>query len=329
LEEVPEPRPSDNEVLIEVEACSVGLTVLNAIRGDLGSDPGNLPRIPGHELVGRIVDVGPSTDPGRVGERVMAYFYLFCGRCPRCVAGAEPLCESLAGYIGVNRDGGYGELCALPERNAVPLDEELDPALATAIPDAVATPVHVARGAEIDAGERVAVIAAAGGVGVHMVQVARVFGAEVAGLEATDEKLQYLEQELGVIAVDSSSFSTVELPSEWDGRADVIVDLLGSPASLEWSACHLATRGRLVLLTTFRDADVRVSPRELVFAEARVLGSRYASRDDLELAADLVASSRVQPVVTRRVPLEDVEDVHQELREGRLLGRGAIVWSAP
>jgi D-arabinose 1-dehydrogenase-like Zn-dependent alcohol dehydrogenase len=327
LEEVPDPRPGDGEVLIEVEACSVGLTVLNSIRGDLGNDHANLPRIPGHELVGRIVDVGLGVEPLRVGERVMAYFYLFCGRCRRCVGGTEPLCEYLAGYVGVDRDGGYGQLCALPDRNAVPLRQELDAALATAIPDAVATPVHVARLAGIEPGERVAVIAAAGGVGVHMVQVARVFGAEVVGLEATDAKLHHLERELGVIAIDSSSFSTTELPSGWGEKADVIVDLLGVRASLEWSARHLAARGRLVLLTTFRDVDFQVSPREFVFGERRVLGSRYASRVEVELAADLVASDRVRAIVTRRVPIEEVEDVHQELREGRLVGRGAVMWS--
>jgi propanol-preferring alcohol dehydrogenase len=327
FEEVPDPHPGDGEVLIEIEACSIGLTVLNAIRGDLGSDPGNLPRIPGHEFVGRIVDVGESVDPGRVGERVMAYFYLFCGRCARCVAGTEPLCENLAGYVGVNRDGGYGRLCTLPDRNAVLLRGAIDAALATAIPDAVATPVHVARHAAIERGERVAVIAAAGGVGVHMVQVARVFGAEVVGLEATEEKLRFLEEELGVVAVDSSSFSAAELPADWTGKADAIVDLLGTATSLDWSARHLATRGRLILLTTFHDVDFRLNPREFVFAEASVLGSRYASRDDLELAADLVASNQVRAVVSRRVALEGVEDVHQELREGRLLGRGAVVWS--
>jgi propanol-preferring alcohol dehydrogenase len=327
LEDVPEPRPGDGEVLIEVEACAVGLTVLNSIRGDLGRDRANLPRIPGHELVGRIVNVGVGVEPVRVGQRVMAHFYLFCGRCRRCLAGTEPLCARLDGYVGVDRDGGYGRLCALPDRNAVSLHEDLDAALASAIPDAVATPVHVARRASIEPGERVAVIAAAGGVGVHMVQVARVFGAEVAGLEAGDGKLHYLERELGVIAVDSSAFSTAELPAEWGGEADVIVDLLGAPASLEWSAQHLAPRGRLVLLTTFREVHFPVSPREFVFKEARVLGSRYASRVELQLAADRVASGRVRPIVTRRVPIEEVEDVHEQIRQGRLVGRGAVVWS--
>ncbi|MBO0687879.1 MAG: alcohol dehydrogenase catalytic domain-containing protein, partial [Candidatus Dormibacteraeota bacterium] len=98
-EEVPEPTPGEGEVLVRTEACGVGLTVLNCIRGDLGADPTDLPRVPGHELVGRIVDVGPGVDGARRGERVAAYFYLFCGRCRRCLGGRQNLCEALAGFL--------------------------------------------------------------------------------------------------------------------------------------------------------------------------------------------------------------------------------------
>jgi propanol-preferring alcohol dehydrogenase len=320
--ELEEPRPGEGEVLVRVEACGIGLTVLNCIRGDLGADPAHLPRVPGHELVGVVEEVGPGVDPGRVGERVGAYFYLSCGRCRRCLAGFEPLCERLGGNVGVARDGGYAERCVLPAFNALALGEELDPVLATTVPDAVSTPVHVARRAPIRPGERVAVVAAGGGVGIHMVQVARACGAEVAGLEAVAAKLDFLERELGIGAVDSSDFSRASLPSAWGGRADVIVDLLGSPESLAWSAARLEPNGRLVCLTTFRDVDLRVSPRELVLAQTSVVGSRYASRAEVAEAARLVAAGAVRPVVGRRVGLDGLESVHEELRRGTLLGRG-------
>ena len=68
------------------------------------------------------------------------------------------------------------------------------------------------------------------------------------------------------------------------------------------------------------------SSRELVFRESAILGSRYASRYELTLAARLLAEGRVRPVVGRREPLERVADIHDDLRAGRLLGRGALVW---
>ncbi|HEY8739022.1 MAG TPA: alcohol dehydrogenase catalytic domain-containing protein [Candidatus Dormibacteraeota bacterium] len=326
-EEVPEPVPRDGEVLVDVQACGVGLTVLNCIRGDLGADPANLPRIPGHEYVGTITAVGPGVDPARVGESVTAYFYLFCGRCSRCLASTEDLCENLAGFVGVDRDGGYAERVVLPERNAVRLPRGLDPVLATAIPDAIATPVHVAHRAAIRPGQRVVVIAAGGGVGIHMVQVARAYGADVVGLDIDPAKLRYLTDELAVDAADSSDFGSVTFPASWgSARPDVVVDFLGSATSLGWGLDALGVGGRLVVLTTFPGVDFPVSPRKVVFSETAVLGSRYATRHQLHLAAELVRTGRVRPVVSRREDAAGVESIHGDLRNGHLLGRGALVW---
>jgi propanol-preferring alcohol dehydrogenase len=68
------PSPGPGEALVRVEACGIGLTVLNCIRGDLGNDPAMLPRVPGHELVGRVEVVGEGVTTLTPGQRVMAYF---------------------------------------------------------------------------------------------------------------------------------------------------------------------------------------------------------------------------------------------------------------
>lgn len=321
-----DPAPGEGEVLVRVEACGVGLTVLNCIDGDLGSAPEHLPRVPGHELVGTIASVGPGVAHERVGERVVAYFYLFCGACPRCLAGRESRCERLAGFVGVHRDGGYAELVTLPTRNAITLPRDIDPVLASTIPDAIATPVHVVRRAAVETCDRVAVIAAGGGVGVHMVQVAATRGAEVLGLDVSADKLSFLRDELAVEAVDSSDFSAIDLPPSWAHGFDVVVDLLGRRESLRWALDNLALDGRLVTLTTFPGVEVAVSPRELVFSQLSVLGSRYASRHEVVEAARLVAAGRVRPVVSRRAGLDDIDGIHEALRAGELLGRGALVF---
>jgi D-arabinose 1-dehydrogenase-like Zn-dependent alcohol dehydrogenase len=161
-----------------------------------------------------------------------------------------------------------------------------------------------------------------------MVQVARLYGADVAGLDAVEDKLGYLETELSVHAVDSSDFDAVRLPNNWAGGADVVVDLLGNHASLAWSLRSLRPNGRLIVLTTFRDVDFEASPRDLVLSQVSIMGSRYARRAELQLAARIVAAGRVRPIVTRRVGLDQLDAVHDELRSGTLLGRGALVWRA-
>jgi propanol-preferring alcohol dehydrogenase len=320
--EAPEPGPG--ELQLRVEACGIGLTVLNSTSGRYASAPLPRPVVPGHELVGRVTKLGARSDERWLGTRVTTHFYLFCGDCTLCRDGFEPLCERSAGTIGSARDGGYAELAVIPERNAVALPVSLPAVEATVIADAVATPVHIARLAAIGPTERVAVIGAGGGVGIHMAQVARLRGAEVVGLDVSAPKLAYLEQELGIPAADSSDFDAITLPRFAD-RFDVAVDFVGTAESSGWALRQLAPNGRLVLVNTFPDLSFPLDPRRLVEGQLRVLGSRYASRREIADAAQLVASGRVRPVIGRRVGLAGVEGVHEELRRGVLLGRGALV----
>ena len=326
--------PQPGEVLIRVEACGIGLTVLNSIRGDLANDAARLPRVPGHEIVGRIEAV--VSDPLReeglppltVGQRVMAYFYLVCGACEACRSGQDSLCRNMAGWIGVHRDGGYAPYAVLPARNAVPLPESVPAAQATAIPDAIATPLHVCRTrARIQPGDRVAVIGAGGGVGIHMIEMAALFGGQVAGLEASESKFATIRR-MGGTPLLSRSFEAIDLASVWgEDDATVVIDLLGSRASLGWGMKSLALGGRLVVLTTFRDVDAVMSPRDLVLREMTIVGSRYASKTELMESADLVAAGKIHPIVSQVVPPEGVEEVHRALQEGTLIGRGALDWN--
>jgi len=326
-EEMPDPSPGRGEVLVEVEACSVGLTVLNCINGDLSNEPGLLPRVPGHEAVGRVLELGAGVDSSLQGNRVVVYFYLVCGRCPACRAGLDPRCSDLGGWVGVHVDGGYAPKMVLPARNAIPIPVELDPIAATVVADAVATPVHIAARAGIGPDDRVVVFGAGGGVGIHMVQVARHAGATVAGFDVVDDKLAELER-LGVVPVRSDDLSSVDAASVFpDGPPTVVVDLLGTTASARWSIDGMSMGGRLVNLTTFRDRTFPVDSRELVFRELSLLGSRYANRGELVRAAQLVASGAVEPIIGATVGPEEVLDLHRRLKAGELLGRGALDWT--
>jgi D-arabinose 1-dehydrogenase-like Zn-dependent alcohol dehydrogenase len=325
-DELPDPIPGPNEVLVDVEACSVGLTVLNCMNGDLDNDPQLLPRVPGHELIGRVSGLGPGADPSLMGKRVAAYFYLVCGECAACRAGRDPQCANLAGWVGVHRDGGYAPQAVLPSRNAIAMPENLDPIAATVVPDAVATPVHVASRAGIGHGDRVVVIGAGGGVGIHMVQVARHYGAAVAGFDIADDKLAEIER-LGASAVRSDDLGVVDPTRVFvDGAPTVVIDLIGTTATQRWAIDGLATGGRLVALTTFRDRAFEVESRELVFRELAVIGSRYANRSELITAAELVASGAVKPIISEVRGPAEVLDIHENLQAGTLIGRGALDW---
>ncbi|MCX7621374.1 MAG: zinc-dependent alcohol dehydrogenase family protein [Acidimicrobiales bacterium] len=106
--DLPDPLPVDGEVLIEVEACGVCRTDLQLVEGDLTAH--RLPIVPGHQIVGRVVAIGPGGDEALVGQRVgVAWLASTCGQCRFCRSGRENLCDS-ARFTGWDRDGGFATL---------------------------------------------------------------------------------------------------------------------------------------------------------------------------------------------------------------------------
>jgi propanol-preferring alcohol dehydrogenase len=324
LEDVPTPRAGPGEALVKVEACGVGLTVMNYMRNLMGAAD-RLPRIPGHEAVGRVVELGPGTTGLAVGQRVMAYFYLSCGACDLCRAAHEPLCRQLRGNVGVDCDGGYAEYVALPAFNLLPVPEALGAVEATAVIDAIATPLHVSRRAGVGPGDVVMVVGAGGGVGIHMVQMARLFGAEVIGVDLGAAKLSAARDVGASAVVDFGAGDVAAAVSAAAPRGvDVAVDLVGSRETLGFALDRLDRRGRLIVLTTFAGVNAEVPPRAMVRGELSILGSRYASRGEVAEAARLVAAGRIKPIVSQVVPLARVNELHAALLSRTLIGRGAI-----
>ena len=113
--ELPDPVPGDGELLLRVRACGVCRTDLHVVDGELARP--KLPLVPGHQVVGEVVD-GP-----RAGERVgVPWLGWTCGECRYCTADAENLCDR-ARFTGYDHDGGYAELCAADERFCFPLPD--------------------------------------------------------------------------------------------------------------------------------------------------------------------------------------------------------------
>ncbi|MEW5869428.1 MAG: zinc-dependent alcohol dehydrogenase family protein [Chloroflexota bacterium] len=113
LAEVPTPQPGDGEILIEVRACGVCHTELDEIEGR--TPPPRLPVILGHQVVGRVVELGPGASAFQVGERLgVAWIFSACGECAHCLAGDENLCEQFKA-TGRDANGGYAEYMSVPE----------------------------------------------------------------------------------------------------------------------------------------------------------------------------------------------------------------------
>jgi alcohol dehydrogenase, propanol-preferring len=323
LEEIPAPEPGPGDVIVRVTAAGLCHTELHFLSGllDLGVAPLTL----GHEIVGRIERVGDGVPPDRVGERVIVYYYMGCGRCPECLRGDENLCATPRAEHGFSTDGGFAQLVRAPARNAVPLPGGLSDADAAPIGCGVTTALHATTLARVGLGDWV-VVYGAGGVGFGLVQVARLRGARVIAIGRSAAKLAKA-RELGADAVIRAEAGDVaaRVRELTGGRgADVVFELVATKETMTASVAALARRGRLVFVGYSRDA-FQVHPLQLVVNEQVVTASVGNTLAELRLAVELVASGRVRTVVDRTLPLERFQEAVDDLQAGRLVGRAVLV----
>jgi len=326
IEDRPDPQPAPGEAVMKVRAAGVGLTLVTMRTGIFG---GTAPRIMGHELGGDIIAVGDGVENVKIGQRCAVYFYLNCGHCRWCRNGRETLCENHGGYVGVHRDGGYAEFVSLPSENFLPIPDNLDYEGAAIAADAVNTPWHCMRErAQINPHDDVMLVGAGGGVGIHGVQVAKVFGARVIAVDISEEKLE-LASKWG--ADEVVNFRAIEdLAAEakrlTDGKGvDAAIDFVGKPETFQACIDGLAVGGRAVVIGA-QPGDVKVNPVNLVITEQIVTGSRHSTRAELIETMNIMARGLVTPVVGKRLHFTEVEELFQDLQDEKLLGRGALTY---
>lgn len=330
LTEVPDPAPGPGEAVARIVACGAGLTIQHVKAGRAGA---TFPRIVGHEIAGEIVALGAGVDTLRVGDKVTAHFYLFCGHCRECLAGFEPLCVNLEGMVGRVRDGGYAEYVALPARNFVRLPEGIGErgtaAEIAVIADALATPYKVLRRTRLRAGETMAVFGAGGGLGLHQVMMARWAGARVIGIDVAAGKEAACLDAGAETMVNPRDGDPVEaLQALTGGRGvDVVVDYVSTHETLNQGAAALNSRGRYVTLGG-GGQDAALPGEWLRRGEREFMGSRYVSRAEIIETLALCAGGAVWPIISEVAPMEQAEALHARIEAGAVTGRAAIAVAA-
>jgi len=331
LKDAPMPKIGPNDALIRVRVCGVGLTVVSMI-----ATPGRItsfPRIPGHEIAGEVVEIGSEVRTVKVGSRVTNHYYLTCGNCRYCRSGRETLCENFRGNVGSACDGGYAEYVALPERNLVPIPEGVNDLEAAIASDAIATPYHAChKEAQISPGDDVLILGAGGGVGVHMVQMARLCGGRVIAAEIGEEKLELAKRMGADQLIDARRGELVkQVKALTGGRGvDAAIDIVASSETLQASLASLAPAGRMVIIgsrpkSVFgAEAVFTVNPQEHMRQAQEIHGSRYVNNEEILRTLQLVKHGRIEVVVSRTFPLEEAEQVHELLRKNAIAGRAAL-----
>lgn len=323
-ENVSRPGIGPDEVLVQVKACGICRTDLKIKSGLMDSRIIKLPHIMGHEFSGVVEEVGGSVRGVESGQRVVAHFYIACGKCKYCLDGRENLCGVIT-RPGFELGGAYAEYVKVPAGNIVPLDDGISFEEAAVLPDAVATPYHALRMGNLQPGESV-LIAGVGGLGVHAIQIARALGGAVIACDIDRERLNVALKYGADHALDSRDTDIVGKIKELTGGygADLCIDLVGTPASFGWALNSTRKGGRYCLVGYAPKKFLEIDTVPFHVCEWQLIGCRASTRQDLVEIVELTAKGLIRPVIDKVYDLEQANEGLRDLEQGKILGRGVL-----
>ena len=326
LRDVPVSACGANDALVRVAACGVCYHDVAVVEGTLRR--GVKPEVVlGHEVSGVVEAVGDSVTTVAPGDRIVTTLTTFCGECRRCGEGNEYRCLRGQGF-GHALDGGFAQFMTVPESCAIPIPDSIDIVQAALL----ACPIGVALSAIEDAAdlqqnETTVVVGAGGGLGVHLAQAAATTGARVFAVTTSPEKLDALESLVGVetvLADGELDFSEIVMALTDDKGADIVFNPVGS-ALLNSCLASMAQFGRLVVLGEITGRAARFNLAELLFRDAKMVGSTGASPRHIRKAIELVSVGAIQPIVSQRYTFDNAAEAIEQLQAGRTYGRVVLI----
>jgi threonine dehydrogenase-like Zn-dependent dehydrogenase len=310
VEEIPDPVPSESEVVVRVEACGICASDLHFVRGQVP-----LPVLPpitlGHEPAGVVDAVGKEVPVWRAGDRVAIAAGRACLRCEACAAGRLEECRAPQ-VMGAHYDGAFAELVLAPWYSLARLPDSVPFEHGAIACDAVSTPFAalVDRGG-LRPGERVG-LWGIGGLGTHAVQIARLAGASF--IVAVDPIPEARERALRLgadVALDPSEDVPAAIREASGGVGlDLALDLIGRQDVIRQAMASCTRHGRVVVVGQSLE-PLDLGPLAfLSFRGLSILGHLGYGKRHLEDVLALMASGRldVSASISGRLPLERVQE---------------------
>jgi alcohol dehydrogenase, propanol-preferring len=311
--EMPVPTPGPGQVLIKVRACGVCRTDLHVVDGEL-PDP-KLPIIPGHEIVGTVVQQGTGVQAFQLGERIgVPWMGFTCGECPFCRTGKENLCDHPR-FTGYTLDGGYAEYMVADARYCFRLPAEYSDAAAAPLLCAGLIGYRSYRMAGSDA-KRIGIYGF-GGAAHIIAQVAVYQGKRVfAFTRPGDGNAQRFALDLGAVWAGDST----DLPPEPLDAAIIFAPI----GSLVPAALRATVKGGLVVCGGIHMSDIPSFPYHLLWEERVVRSVANLTRKDGE---ELLAIAPKVPVKTEVevFPLTSANEALNRLRAGKIQGAAVLI----
>ena len=321
LREVPDPKPDPGNVVVQVQSCGLNHLDLWLEQGELPI-PIQLPRTPGCEVAGRVIEVAADVRDWKPGDEVAVQSNLFCGQCVYCRRGEESMCLQPV-MLGVQCDGGFAEKVCVPARALVRLSQGVDFQTSAALTLAGSTAMHMLTNrTSVREGDWVLVIGAASGVGSAAIQIAKQLGGRVIATASSETK-RTLARQLGAEFVVDSTEETwpAEIRRITAKRGvDVVIEHVGGEVLRKCFEC-LARGGTIVTCGATAGNEAVLNLWPFFVKQQRLIGSYSRNSADLKATLEWAASGKLKPVVHAVYPLDRTVEAFAELRSRTVLGK--------
>jgi len=309
-----------DEILLKIEACGVCHSQLHGIEGDwkdIGIPP-SLPTVPGHEVVGKVVEIGSNVTKFKIGDRAgITPLLEACKVCQYCKEGKEQLCESSV-ITGESLKGGYAEYITVSEDFATKIPESMKPEYAAPLFCAGITAYKAVKAAEPHLHKKIGIFGI-GGVGHMAVQFAKIEGCDVIAFSRSKNHLDVAKR-LG--AIDTMTFSeNQEFLDELKKRHGMLdAAIVFAPADIVTDvAIKSVKRGGLIVIAT-----VGKNPTFFAFEEKTIRGTVIGSTKDMEQVIKICNEKNVI-VITETYPLEKANEVLKKLKDSQIQARAVLI----
>ncbi|MDE3175816.1 MAG: zinc-binding dehydrogenase [Pseudomonadota bacterium] len=319
----PDPAPAPGESVLRVAASSVNRVDLY-MRDSGAGITHSLPQVMGVEAAGVIAEAAPGSAL-KPGMKAVLYSEAFCGHCRYCLAGDQPLCESVK-IMGEHRHGGFAEYVAMPSQCFFPLPDDADLVAAGALATGHLTAWRMLFGKRaLQPGESVLIVGIGGGVAVACLQLARLIGARAFVTSSSDAKIaramtlgaaggvNYVKDNVAKAILDMSG-----------GGVDMVIDSVGA-ASWADSLKSLRRGGRLVTCGATSGANPPADLQRVFIRQLEIYGSTGGSVSEFRQLLDVFSRGLVMPEIDSQFPMTDIRAALDRLSGGGQFGKISLV----
>ncbi len=334
LKDMEIPKPNESEVVVKVKAVGVCHSDLHLWDGGYDAGAGvflkatdrgvKFPVTPGHEVVGTITQIGSSVKEFKIGDEILVYPWIGCGVCPACKAENENLCDAPRS-LGVFQNGGYAEYVLIPHFKYLIKITGIDLEGAASLACSGLTAFTAVKKTNASAGQFLVIIGA-GGLGLMSIQIAKaITKATIICADLDDNKLVAAKKLGADHTINSKDPEAVQkiISICNNNGAECVIDFVNAPPTVKMGLAILRKRGNLILVGLFGGAAEIVLPT-IPLKAITIQGAYTGNYKSLVELVELAKKGGINPIVSKRYSLGDVNTALGDLKQGKIIGRAVI-----